>query len=175
MPPQNERRRTGDAVLWQADGAPAPGVDRVYLNVAVALRRHCARVNTLTSRDRRAPYAGHLMDDLDEDERAELAARGQRILILSILLNLGLNGAQRSNAASPLVLAALGFVVAVWSLLGVVKICSALGRSQPAKLTYMALSFVPLVNLVSLVVLSVRATRLLRSAGWKVGLFGARR
>lgn len=115
------------------------------------------------------------MIELDEDDRAELAARGQRILILSILLNLGLNGAQRSNAMPPLVLMGLGFIVAVWSLLGVVKICSALGRSQGAKLTYMTLSFVPLVNLVSLVMLSVRATRLLRSAGWTVGLFGARR
>ena len=111
----------------------------------------------------------------DDDERAELAARGQRILIFNILLNLGLNGVQRSNAVPPLVLMALGFILAVWSLLGVVKICSALGCSQGAKLTYMALSFVPLVNLVTLVMLSVRATRLLRSAGWTVGLFGARR
>jgi hypothetical protein len=115
------------------------------------------------------------MIELDEDDSAELAARGQRIVIFSILLNLGLNGIQRSNALPELVTTALEFVVAAWSLLGVVKICSALGRGQGAKLTYMVLSFVPLVNLVSLVVLNVSATRLLRRAGWTVGLFGARR
>jgi hypothetical protein len=69
----------------------------------------------------------------------------------------------------------LGCAIAAWSLVGVVKICSALDRSQGAKLAYMALSFVPVANLVSLVVLNVRATRLLRAAGWTVGLLGARR
>jgi putative exporter of polyketide antibiotics len=115
------------------------------------------------------------MIELDEDESAELAARGQLIVIVSILLNLGLNGIQGNNALPALVTTALGFAVAAWSLLGVVKICSALGRTQGAKLTYMALSFLPVVNLVSLVVLNVGATRLLRRAGWTVGLFGARR
>jgi len=36
------------------------------------------------------------------------------------------------------------------------------------------MAFVPVANIVTLVVLSIRVTRLLRQAGWRVGLFGAR-
>jgi hypothetical protein len=114
------------------------------------------------------------MDDLDEDERAELAAAGQKIVIWSIVLNFLIRVLDRQKLLPPLALDALSFAVAGWSLLGVVRIGSALGKGRAAKLTYMALAFVPLVNLVSLVVLNVGANRLLRRAGWRIGLFGAR-
>jgi hypothetical protein len=37
------------------------------------------------------------MDEIEQEELAELAARGQRIVILCIVLNLGLNGIERSG------------------------------------------------------------------------------
>jgi len=115
------------------------------------------------------------LQDRDQDERAELAANGQKIVIGSIVLNFVLGAAERSGALPSLVAWLLALAIAAWSLLGVVRICSALGRGQAAKLTWMALSFVPLVNLVSLLVLNADANRLLRQAGWRIGLFGARR
>jgi hypothetical protein len=59
-------------------------------------------------------------------------------------------------------------------MFGVLRICSALRRSQNQKLAFMALTCIPLVNVVALVALSVQATALLRRAGWRVGLLGAR-
>lgn len=115
------------------------------------------------------------MYELDDDDRAELAARGQKIVIWSIVLNFVLRAVAGANALPALVITGLGFAIAAWSLLGVLRICSALAYRQGTKLACMALSFVPLVNLVSLVVLNVRAIRLLRQQGWRVGLFGARR
>ncbi len=110
----------------------------------------------------------------DPDERAPLAASGQKIVIYSILLTFFLRALLQANAVSPLVGMALAFGVAAYSLVGVVRICSALKKSQNEKLMYMALSCFPIVNLIALVVLNVKATALLRSAGWRVGLLGAR-
>jgi hypothetical protein len=62
-----------------------------------------------------------------------------------------------------------------WSLLGIVTVCSGLRLSQGQKILFMVLIFYPLINLIVLVILSVKATRLLREAGWSVGLLGARR
>jgi hypothetical protein len=59
-------------------------------------------------------------------------------------------------------------------LLGIVRLGSAFRHSTTRKIVYMVLGFVPLANLVLYVVQSVRATRMLRAAGWKVGLLGAR-
>ena len=44
-----------------------------------------------------------------------------------------------------------------------------------AKILLVILMFVPLVNLITLLVLNARATRRLREAGYKVGLLGASR
>jgi uncharacterized membrane protein len=110
----------------------------------------------------------------DPDERAPLAASGQKIVIYSILLTFFLRSLLQANAVSPLVGMVLAFGVAAYSLVGVVRICSALKKSQNEKLMYMALSCFPIVNLIALVVLNVKATALLRAAGWRVGLLGAR-
>jgi hypothetical protein len=69
----------------------------------------------------------------------------------------------------------LSVLTAAWSLLGVVRICSGLQRSQGQKILCMVLTFFPLINIVVLVYLSVKATRRLRDAGWSVGLLGARK
>lgn len=110
----------------------------------------------------------------DPDELAALAASGQRILIYSILLTLGVRGILQGHVVAPLVAMVMAFGVAVYSLVGVLRICSALKKSQNQKLMFMALSCMPWLNLVALVMLNAKATALLRSAGWRVGLLGAR-
>jgi hypothetical protein len=103
-----------------------------------------------------------------------LAAHGQKIVIRCIVLNFILRAAEKAQAFPSLVLQTLFFCVMIYSLVGVVRICSGLGESQNKKIVFMVLAFFPIVNLVALVYLSVRASKMLRSAGWTIGLFGAR-
>ena len=113
-------------------------------------------------------------EELEMRIRVGLAARGQRILIFCILLNFLLGAVDRARFLPDLVMLGLYLLTMAWSLLGVVKICSGLQRSQHQKILFMVLMFFPLINLVALVYLSVKATRLMREAGWSVGLLGAR-
>jgi hypothetical protein len=107
----------------------------------------------------------------DPDELAALAASGQKIVIYSILLTFVVRGMVQ---VAPLAAMVLAFGLAAYSLVGVLRICSALKKSQNQKLMFMALACMPLLNLVALVMLNAKATALLRSAGWRVGLLGAR-
>ena len=128
------------------------------------------------------PDSTHANDDKEEeveedvDDRVDLdkAARGQRMLALSILATLIVNGVARSGAISPLAAFAVFAAIGIYSLLGVVRLSSGLGKPTGATIFYMVLTFVPLVSLGAWIVLSVQATRLLRAAGWQVGLLGAR-
>jgi hypothetical protein len=110
----------------------------------------------------------------DPDELAALAASGQKVVIYSILLTFVVRGMVQGNVVAPLVAIVMAFSVAAYSLVGVLRICSALTKSQNQKLMFMALSCMPWLNLVALVMLNAKATALLRSAGWRVGLLGAR-
>lgn len=110
----------------------------------------------------------------DQDDLAELAASGQKIVIYSILLNFVVRGMLQGNMVAPLVATVMAFGLAAYSLVGVLRICSALRKSQNQKLMFMALTCTPWLNLVALVVLNAKATALLRAAGWRVGLLGAR-
>lgn len=111
-------------------------------------------------------------DDLHE--RILLAAQGQRIVIWSIVAVFILRAADRSQLLPALLLELLLIGTALYRVSGVVKMCTGLGSTQNRKLLFMVLSFFPLINLVLLVHLSLRATRMAREAGWQVGLFGAR-
>jgi hypothetical protein len=113
-------------------------------------------------------------ENIDAGVQEWLVARGQKILIYSIILNFVLRALDRAQVFPDLVMLGLSLLLAAWSLLGVVRICSGLQRSQGQKILFMVLTFFPLINLVVLVYLSVKATRLLREAGWSVGLLGAR-
>lgn len=107
-------------------------------------------------------------------ERLDLAASGQRLSIIAILLTFGLRGVVMSHAASAGVGYLLAIAIGLLSLVGIVRMCSGLGHGQGRKILCMVMAFVPVANIVTLVVLSVQATRLLRKAGWRVGLLGAR-
>jgi len=112
--------------------------------------------------------------EADSDELEWLLSRGQKIVIYSILLNFVLRAFDRTQVAADWVIYVLYFCTAAYSLLGVLKICSGLQKSQGMKILFMVLSYFPLINLIVLVYLNVQATRRLRQAGWTVGLLGAR-
>ncbi|MFM2287854.1 MAG: hypothetical protein RL684_997 [Pseudomonadota bacterium] len=115
-------------------------------------------------------------DDVDAGyyQRLDTIASGQRLSIFAILLNIALRGMLTSHAITMHTGYLLAIAIGVLSLVGIVRMCSGLEYRQGRKISCMALSFVPLANIVMLVVLSVQVTRILRQAGWRVGLFGAR-
>jgi hypothetical protein len=110
----------------------------------------------------------------DEEEKLALAASGQKMVIYSILLNFVLRAVERSNEFPQWLLVILSICVGIYSLVGVVKLCSGLGKGQGLKIFFMVASFFPFANLLSLIYLSRLATKALRAAGWSIGLLGAR-
>lgn len=135
------------------------------------------RLKDTTSRDTSANARRLAARQLerDEEEREEslsLAAKGQKMVIHSIFFNLGLGGLERNHALPAMVLLALYVGIAVYALIGVVRMCSGLNQAQGQKISFMVLTFFPLVNLMALVYLSCKITARLRQAGWRVGLLG---
>lgn len=108
-----------------------------------------------------------------DDEDQDKAAQGQKILIRSLLLGFVLNAMNRGGVP-PVIVLVLALLVTIYSLWGVVRLSSGLGKSTASTIAFMVLSFVPLGNLVVWIYLSVQASRRLRAAGWQVGLLGAR-
>jgi len=115
-------------------------------------------------------------DDLYDEQELPLTlvASGQKMVIYCLIANFILSGAARQGSIPPLVASVLYIATAVVSLFGIVRICSGLGMSTSAKIVFMVLAFVPLVNLIALVYLSSKTNRLLRDNGWQVGLLGAK-
>jgi len=97
-------------------------------------------------------------------------ASGQKLIIYSIILNFVTIALQRSSGGLAL---AASLVAIVMSFIGILRLCGGFGYSTGAKVLLVIGSFIPLVNLVILVVLSMKATGRLREAGYKVGLLGA--
>ncbi|HEX2830205.1 MAG TPA: hypothetical protein VHP37_27950 [Burkholderiales bacterium] len=111
-------------------------------------------------------------DTVDDQKGIEDVRTGQRLVIFAVLLNL--LSIVLSLAALAILTLPLQLVTLVMSFMGVLRVARGFGMSTLAKAGLVILMFVPLVNLVTLVVLSSRATSRLRGAGYKVGLMGAR-
>jgi len=112
-------------------------------------------------------------DEVQDQTDLEKAAKGQRMLVHAVMAGLVLNAYERTSG-HPMVLLLLTALVTAYSLSGVVRLGSGLGKSTGHTVAFMVLTFVPLLNLAGWIFLSVQATRRLRAAGWQVGLFGAR-
>jgi hypothetical protein len=110
------------------------------------------------------------VDDIQTNS-AELqqVASGQKLVIYSIILNFLTIAVQRSGGLA----LALSLVALVMALIGIARLCSGLGYTTGTKVLLIIGCFIPLVNLVILVALSMKATSRLREAGYKVGLLGA--
>lgn len=157
-----------------ADRAPAWQCPSCGVAYAKATRAQPVPAATKRSPAPLPAASSTAIDSLTDDEKLSLVARGQKIAIYSILLTFCLNALLRTQPVHPIVALLLTFSVGVYSLVGIVRICSGLETSQGSKITFMVLAFLPLASLVSLIYLSMRATKLLRSAGWRVGLLGAK-
>jgi len=109
-----------------------------------------------------APKAA--LGGVDATEDTEKVKSGQKLLIYAILLNfvtMALQAAGVPLLGLLVVVAALGM-----SLVGIFRVASGMGSGIALKILLVILMFVPLVNLITLLILNSRATKLLREAGY---------
>ena len=114
----------------------------------------------------RANPETHSADGID----APRVASGQKLVIYAFMAYL-LMGLFRSLIGPMSSL--LAFPALAMALVGVVRVVSGLAWSLLAKIAVIVLMFVPLLNLITLLVVNSRATTALRNAGYKVGFLGA--
>lgn len=118
------------------------------------------------------PPEAEVADPQERTPATEQVASGQKLVIYALLLYLAAILLQLLIGD----LAALLFLaVLVMSLIGVVRIGSGLGYGVGSRVVLVIAMFLPLVNLITLLLLNARAIRRLRAAGYRVGFFGVSR
>lgn len=108
------------------------------------------------------------------NENLEEVAAGQKIIIYTIIANFLVGVSQRSTPELGMMISIVAILVTVAAIYGVYRLCTGLGYSIGIKIVLMILMFIPLVNLITLVILSFKATKKLRGAGYEVGLLGVK-
>jgi hypothetical protein len=107
----------------------------------------------------------------NDDTLLEQLRSGQKLIIYAILVNfLGFLG-----TGKPLYVLAVSIVAVVLALVGFFRMAGGFQYSVGAKIALVVTQFIPLINIIVLIVLNTRATKLLRAAGFTVGLLGASR
>jgi len=104
-------------------------------------------------------------------EDQELLARGQKLLIYAILINIAALALRGMLGPAPIAL--LGLATLVLSIMGIFGMASALQFSTAAKVLLAIVMLIPFVNLIVMLVLNAKATKALRVGGYVVGLLGA--
>jgi hypothetical protein len=100
----------------------------------------------------------------------EQIASGQKLVIYAILVNLATIGLQ---VVIGQIAGLLGLASLVMSVVGIVRLGRGMGMAPVSRTFLVIAMFIPLINLITLLVLNSRATTHLRNAGYKVGLLGA--
>jgi hypothetical protein len=101
----------------------------------------------------------------------ERVVRGQKFIVYACLVYLVAIVLQIALGPAAGLISLIALPLA---LIGLVRLCGGLGYSLLVKILLVILMFVPIVNLVTLLILNSRATSSLRAAGYTVGLLGAR-
>lgn len=127
------------------------------------------------------PYAapsavvGEVVASAEERERMKRVASGQRMMVWAVLGMLVSNGMTGSHDLLMLgVGGLLAIVCLVFAIIGVVRLARALGSNGIMCTIAAICMIIPLANLIVMILMSMRATRALKAAGFKVGLLGAR-
>ncbi len=126
--------------------------------------------NTDSGGAAKVPARGEKREDGDDRKIGQIAS-GQRLLILSIA-----GSYLFSNISKDLNFAwAIFFLLAVFVMTttGWLRLAKGLRLAPLSRALLLLACYLPVVNLVVLVVMNRRANRRLRDAGYKVGLFGA--
>ena len=101
-------------------------------------------------------------------------ASGQKIVIYSIVANFLVSASQRSAPELGNTIIVISLLVTAAAIYGAYRLCTGLGYSTGIKILVIVLLFIPLINLITLIVLSVKGTKVLRHAGYEVGFFGVK-
>ena len=110
------------------------------------------------------------MEETQDQAPTEELAKGQKLVIYAILLYFALVLLQ-----NVIPFAALFLVVClVMSIIGVFKMCNGLEYGVGLNVLFVVLMFIPLVNIISLLVLNSKATKRLKDAGYEVGFLGVK-
>jgi hypothetical protein len=117
-----------------------------------------------------APKAGVAAVGDADVERLNRVASAQRLIIVALLVAIGSVALQAASPVLGLIASLGGSVVAI---IGVVRLSGALGSAIIVRILYAIAMIIPLLNLLIMVLLSMRATRELRAGGYKVGFLGA--
>jgi hypothetical protein len=122
-----------------------------------------------------APPNARVSDTLESSDvdyaQLNRVASGQRIIIISLIVSFAVASIRSIDPRLGLM---IGLITVVMSIVGALRIDSGLEGSMLSRVLYVITMLVPLINMVIMVTLSVRATKALRAAGYKVGLFGAK-
>ncbi|WP_163338699.1 hypothetical protein [Desulfopila sp. IMCC35008] len=119
------------------------------------------------------PYeapAAPLGDPAHDAEETEKVKKGQKLVIYAILINIS---AYLVQAAIGQVAVLVNIVSIIVALVGLYYLAKGLGMSILTKIFVLILLFIPLLNILTMLVLNSKATAKLRAAGYKVGLLGA--
>jgi len=116
-----------------------------------------------------ARVADHAAQGADDTLLLNRIASGQRLLVVAVLVSI-LSSVFRGNPVGAIV----AIVSAIIAVVGAVRLAAALGSPPWVRVVAGLLMLVPLVNLITMLVLSSRATRRLRAGGYRVGLLGAK-
>ena len=123
-----------------------------------------------------SPPKAHVADAVDgpaiDFERMNRVASGQRLVITALVASLVAGGIRTGVGPIPGVV--LQLIAAVMSIVGVLRVDGGLGGSALSRTLYVLSMLLPLINLIIMVTLSMRATKALRAAGYQVGLLGAK-
>jgi len=126
-----------------------------------------------------AAPAPNAAPDPASPETREIAAAQRQLLfavVSSILLNLTqcLSGTMQSSPVLFVPLFVVALAILAFMIVSVVRLAAAMGTGTATRVLLALAMFIPLVNLLVLLVLNGRATRRLEAAGLKVGLMGAK-
>jgi hypothetical protein len=109
-------------------------------------------------------------------EQPGVAARlvsGQRMMIIALVLYLvaGFLGPAIGKLAAGLV----AISALILGIVGAIRLSRALGFGIGLQIACFIMLFIPLVNLLTILILNRKATERLRNQGYQVGLLGAKR
>lgn len=119
------------------------------------------------------PYetpAAPLGDPANETEEIEKVKKGQKLIIYALLINISAYLVQMVAGQVAVVVTIASIIMA---LVGLYYLSKGLGMSILTKIFVLILLFLPLLNILTMLVLNSKATAKLRAAGYKVGLLGA--
>ena len=122
------------------------------------------------------PYTPPLAPEgiiISDQENIIKLAKAQKIILYAILLNFATIVFRFIPSLSILVgLSGIAFLV--MAIIGIVRMAVCLGKGTTSRVIYIICMFIPLVNLIMLLILNSKTNKILTNAGYKVGLMGAK-